>query len=69
MSTPKIQALGITQEGSPTRWKATGYVDGIGWLEAWRTTLIEAMEALQAPAAARGAERRTGDKPRDEAVP
>jgi hypothetical protein len=27
---PKIQALGITQEGSPTRWKATGYVDGVG---------------------------------------
>ena len=69
MSTPKIQALGITQEGSPTRWKATGYVDGIGWLEAWGTMLIDAMEALQALTAARGAERRTGDKLRDEAVP
>jgi hypothetical protein len=48
MSSPKIQALGITQQGSSTRWKATGYVDGVGWLEAWGTTLIEAMKALQA---------------------
>jgi len=53
MNTPKIQALGITQQGSPTRWKATGYVDGLGWLEAWGPTLIEAMEALQALAAER----------------
>ena len=30
MTTPKIQALGITQQGSPTRWKATGYLDGVG---------------------------------------
>jgi hypothetical protein len=51
MNIPKIQALGITQEGSSTRWKASGYVDGVGWLEAWGTTLIEAMEALQALAA------------------
>ncbi len=48
MTTPKIQALGITQEGSSTRWKATGYVDGVGWLEAWGKSLIAAMEALQA---------------------
>jgi hypothetical protein len=48
MDTPQIQALGITQEGSTTRWKATGYVEGVGWLEAWGTTLIAAMEALQA---------------------
>jgi hypothetical protein len=34
MTTPNIQALGITQEGVPTRWKATGYIDGAGWLEA-----------------------------------
>jgi hypothetical protein len=26
MTTPTIQALGITQEGAPTRWKARGYV-------------------------------------------
>jgi hypothetical protein len=25
MNAPKIQALGVTQQGSPTRWKATGY--------------------------------------------
>jgi hypothetical protein len=48
MDTPQIQALGITQEGSTTRWKATGYVEGMGWLEAWGTTLIAAMEVLQA---------------------
>ena len=53
MTTPKIQALGITQEGATTRWKATGYVDGMGWLEAWGTSLIEAMEALQVRAAQR----------------
>jgi hypothetical protein len=48
MNTPKIEGLGIVQDGSPTRWKATGYVEGIGWLEAWGFTLVEAMEALQA---------------------
>ena len=52
----KIQALGIVQDGSPTRWKAMGYVEGVGWLEAWGTSLIEAMEALQALAAQRIAE-------------
>ena len=57
MTTPKIQALGITQQGSSTRWKATGYVDGVGWLEAWGKSLIEAMEALQALAAQRVAQR------------
>jgi hypothetical protein len=56
MTPPKIQALGITQEGSPTRWKATGHVEGIGWLEAWGTSLPTALEALQAPAAQRVAE-------------
>jgi hypothetical protein len=30
MNRPKIQALGITQQGSSARWKATGYVDGMG---------------------------------------
>jgi len=56
-NTPKIQALGITQEGSSTRWKATGYVEGVGWLEAWGTTLIAAMEAVQVLAAQRVAQR------------
>jgi hypothetical protein len=56
MTPPKIQALGITQQGSPTSWKATGYVKGIGWLEAWRTDLITAMEALHVLAAQRVAE-------------
>jgi hypothetical protein len=53
MTPPKIQALGITQEGSPTRWRATGYFEGLGWLEAWGSSLLEAMEALQALAAQR----------------
>jgi hypothetical protein len=56
MTAPTIQALGITQEGSPTRWKATCYVDGVGWLDAWGPTLIAAMEVLQALAAQRGGE-------------
>jgi hypothetical protein len=30
MTTPKIQALGVVQEGSPTRWKATSAVEGGG---------------------------------------
>jgi hypothetical protein len=34
MTMPKIQALAITQQWSTTRWKATGYVDGMGQLEA-----------------------------------
>jgi hypothetical protein len=53
MTTPKIQALGITQEGPPTRWNATGYVEGRGGLEAWGTSLIGAMEAWRALAAQR----------------
>ena len=53
---PEIQALGITQEGDQTRWRARGHVEGIGWLETWGKTLIEAMEALQVLPA-----RRTGD--------
>jgi len=60
MTPPQIQALGITQEGSPTRWRATGHVEGIGWLEAWGTSLIDAMEALQALAAQRVAEQALG---------
>jgi hypothetical protein len=56
MNTPTIQALGITQEGDPTRWRARGYVDELGWLEAWGKSLIDAMEALQVLAAQRIAE-------------
>ncbi len=62
MTPPPIQALGITQEGAPTRWKATGYVAGIGWLEAWGTSLPTALEALQAMAAQRVAEQASGDE-------
>jgi hypothetical protein len=57
MTTPKIQALGITQQGSPRRWKATGHVAGVGQIEAWGKSLIEAMEASQALAAERVAQR------------
>jgi hypothetical protein len=53
MTPPKIQGLGITQEGAPTRWQATGFVEGIGWLAAWGPSLITALEALQALAARR----------------
>ena len=51
MSTPKIRGLGIIQDGFTKRWKATGEVEGLGWLEAWGATLGEAMEALQMEAA------------------
>jgi hypothetical protein len=47
MTPPKIQALGITQEWFGTSWKATGYVEGIGWLTAWGPSLPAALEALQ----------------------
>jgi hypothetical protein len=50
MGTPEIRALGIVQDGFTMRWKATGEVEGLGWLEAWGSTLVEAMEALQAEA-------------------
>jgi hypothetical protein len=56
MNTPEIQALGIIQDHFSGRWKATGYVEGIGWLEAWGKSLIEAMETLQRLAAQRAAE-------------
>jgi hypothetical protein len=56
MTPPTIQALGITQQWPTTRWKATGYVDGLGWLEAWGPNLVTALEALQALAAEREAE-------------
>jgi hypothetical protein len=53
MTPPTIQALGITQPWPTTSWKATGDVEGIGWLEAWGTSLVTALEALQALAARR----------------
>jgi hypothetical protein len=56
MTPPTIQALGVTPEGAPTRWKATGYVEGVGWLEAWGTSLIGAIEAFRALAAQRVAQ-------------
>jgi hypothetical protein len=56
MTPPEIQTLGVTQEGAPTRWKARGYVEGIGWLDAWGTSLITVLAALQALAAQRVAE-------------
>jgi len=31
MTSPKIQALGMTQAWFGTTWKAKGYVDGVGW--------------------------------------
>jgi hypothetical protein len=34
MTPPTIMGLGITQQWSTTNWKATGYVDGVGWLKA-----------------------------------
>lgn len=51
MTAPTIQILGIMQPWSPTRWNASGDVDGVGWLDAWGTSLIDAMQALQALAA------------------
>ena len=62
MALPTIQALGVTQEGSPARWRATGTVEGVGWLEAWGTSLIGALEALQALAAQRVAEACKGEE-------
>jgi hypothetical protein len=62
MTRPDIQALGVTQEGSPSRWRATGYLEGVGWLEAWGTSLFGAIEALQALAAQRRAETCEGEE-------
>ncbi len=56
MTPPTIQALGVTQEWAGTSWQATGFVEGVGWLEAWGTSLPTALEALQALAAQRVAE-------------
>jgi hypothetical protein len=51
VSAPKIRGLGIIQDGFTMRWKASGDVEGIGWLETYGDTLLEAMEALQRRAA------------------
>jgi hypothetical protein len=59
MTTPKIRGLGIVQDDFTMRWKATGYVEGLGWLEAWGNTLVEAMEALQTRAATMAMEMET----------
>jgi hypothetical protein len=62
MTPPEIQALGITQDGFTGRWQARGYVEGIGWLEAWGKSLIDAMEGLQRLAAQRLAEQTQEDR-------
>jgi hypothetical protein len=62
MTPPTIKALGVIQEWSGTSWRATGYVEGVGWLAAWGSSLITALAALQALAARRvteHAERKT----------
>ena len=71
MTPPEIQALGITQDNFTMRWKARGYVEGLGWLEAWGDSLVSAMEALQALAAQRVAEREhhEADTDRKEPLP
>jgi hypothetical protein len=61
MTPPTIQALGVTQEGAPTRGKATGDVEGLGWLAAWGTSLPTALEARQALARQRVAEVAEGE--------
>ena len=61
MTPPTIQALGVTQDWSPTRWKARGYVEGVGWLEAWGTSLLGAMEALRGLVAQRVVQQEQGE--------
>jgi hypothetical protein len=53
MTPPMLQALGVTPEGAPTRWNATGDVEGVGWLAAWGASFTIAMAALQALAVQR----------------
>lgn len=52
-----MRGLGMRQDSFSLRWKATSEGEGVGWLEAWGATLVEAMEALQARAARRVAEK------------
>jgi len=56
-STPNIRGLGVVPDGFTMRWKATGEVEAIGWLEGWGPTLVEAMKALQGEAERRIDER------------
>jgi hypothetical protein len=65
MTPPKIKALGITQEWPGTRWKACGHVEGVGRLEAWGPSLLDAMHALQTLAAQRVAEQAVPGAPTD----
>jgi hypothetical protein len=65
MNPPTIQALAITQAWGPTRWRATGYVEGVGRLEAWGPSLLDALHALQALAAERVAEPAVPGAPAD----
>ena len=51
MNTPKIRGPGIVQDGSPTRWTATGDGESVGWREVWAKNVVDALEALQARAA------------------
>jgi hypothetical protein len=69
MTTPAIQALRITQDSFTIRWKARGYVERIGWLEAWGISLVTAMEALQQLAAQRVAQREDGEADPDREAP
>jgi hypothetical protein len=61
MTMPKIQTLGIRQLWPPTYWHASGYVEGINWLEAWGQSMIDAMEALETLAAERMAAQALAD--------
>jgi hypothetical protein len=54
-----MRGLGITQDGFTKRWKAIGEVEGIGWLEAWGTSLVDALKALQTRAAEMAGEKGT----------
>jgi hypothetical protein len=56
MPPPTIQGLGLVQDCWTLRWRATGSVEGLGWLEAWGPSLIGALAAWQALAARRVAE-------------
>jgi hypothetical protein len=42
MTPPEIQALGVTQDAFTGRWRAMGSVEGLGWLEVWDTSLVDA---------------------------
>ena len=48
MRTTNSRGLGIVQDRFTKRWRAMGEVQGVRWLEAWGSPLIEALEGLQA---------------------